>query len=105
MEQLRSARLPSTSTLIAVCLALMLSGCGSSDSTSGGSGSSSGSSGSGGSTQTYTLSGTVGGLRGSGLTHAVNGAAETVSSGASNVALASGLASGTAYLVSVDSRG
>jgi hypothetical protein len=62
MEQLRSARLPSTSTLIAACLALMLSGCGGSDSTSGSSGSSSGSSGSGGSAQRYTLSGTVGGL-------------------------------------------
>ena len=78
--------------LINACLTLVLAGC-------GGSGSSS-TTGTGGG-QTYSLSGTVSGVDNGTLVLAVNGAQVTVAEGATSVALASGLSSGTAYTVTV----
>ena len=66
-----------------VCLTLALVGC-------GGSGS-----------QTYGLSATVSGVDDGALVLAVNGTQVTVAEGATTVALASGLGSGTAYAVTV----
>jgi NHL repeat len=57
--------------------------------------------GSGGSPQTYSLSGTVSGVNSGTLVLAVNGAQVTVAEGATTVALASGLAAGAAYTVTV----
>jgi sugar lactone lactonase YvrE len=90
-----SARLVAIPMIVAFCPALVLSGCGRSDSSSSGSGTAA---------QTYALSGTVSGLSGSGLALNVNGAPVMVSRGASSVALASGLASGSAYRVSVGTQ-
>ena len=47
------------------------------------------------------MTGTVSGLTGTGLVLSANGAPVTVSGGATSVALAAGLASGTAYTVTV----
>jgi streptogramin lyase len=78
------------------CAALALSGCGGGGDTSPGSSTTST-----GRPQTYSLNGTVSGLTSSGLVLAVNSTTVAVSEGAKSVALASGLASGTAYIVSV----
>src|ERR1700691_5046956 len=79
------------SILGALCVTLALGACGSGDSP-GPSGSSS---------AKYTVTGTVSGLTGTGLVLSANGAPVTVSGGATSVALAAGLASGTAYTVTV----
>ena len=54
--------------------------------------------------QTYSLSGTVGGLTKSGLVLSVNGMAVTLTSGATSVTFAKGLASGSEYTVSVQTQ-
>jgi hypothetical protein len=89
MEHINQVRIPCA--LIVISAALGLSGCGG---------------GGGGSTtpQTYSLSSTISGLTGSGLVLSVNGTAVTVTSGATSVALAKGLASGSAYTVSVQTQ-
>ena len=76
-----------------LCMTLALAGC-------GGSGSSS-TTGTGGNAQTYSLSGTVSGVNSGTLVLAVNGVQVTVAEGATTVALASGLAAGAAYTVTV----
>ena len=55
----------------------------------------------GGTPQTYSLSGTVSGVSNGALVLAVDGASVTVAEGATTAALASGLADGTAYTVTV----
>ena len=53
---------------------------------------------------TYSVSGTVSGLTGSGLTLSINGANVSVASNATTVTLASGLSPGVAYAVSVQTQ-
>src|ERR1700722_8706922 len=92
MSYNRVIRLLQSRLFVNVCLTLTLVGCGgsgSSTTTPTGSG------------QTYTLSGTVSGVDNGVLVLAVNGTQVTVAEGATTVALASGLSSGTAYAVTV----
>lgn len=53
---------------------------------------------------TFSVSGTISGLNGNGLTLTVNGHVITVTSGSTNVVLASGLNSGTTYGVTVTTQ-
>ena len=76
---------------MSLCVTLALSACGSGDPTTP----------SGSSSAKYALTGTVSGLTGTGLVLSVNGTPVTVGGGATSVALAAGLASGTAYTVTV----
>jgi hypothetical protein len=77
-----------------LCMTLALAGC-------GGSGSSTTTTTTGSTPQTYSLSGTVSGVNSGTLVLAVDGAQVTVAEGATTVALASGLAAGAAYSVTV----
>jgi uncharacterized repeat protein (TIGR03803 family) len=86
---------------ISVCL-LTLSACGGGSSST--TTSSSSSSSSGGTPPTYNLSGSVSGYSSSGLVLAVNGTAVPVTSNATSVTLASGLASGASFQVSVQTQ-
>ncbi|HEY1899933.1 MAG TPA: choice-of-anchor tandem repeat GloVer-containing protein [Steroidobacteraceae bacterium] len=54
--------------------------------------------------QTYSLSGTISGLNGGGLVLAVNGSSVAVPNGTTTESLASGLASGSTYAVSVGAQ-
>ena len=92
MNYNRVIRLLHFPLFVNVCLTLALVGC-------GGSGSSGSTTPGGG--QTYSLSGTVSGVDNGALVLAVNGTQVTVAEGATTVALASGLSSGTAYAVTV----
>ncbi|HVW71466.1 MAG TPA: hypothetical protein VHB68_20970 [Steroidobacteraceae bacterium] len=92
MKNNRSTRLAYARFLIASCGVLALGGCG-------------GSSNNGGPTvPTYTLSATISGLGSSVLVLSVNGSSSTISGDATTVALAYGMASGTAYSVAVQTQ-
>jgi uncharacterized repeat protein (TIGR03803 family) len=71
-----------------VCTALLLGGCNSNSSN----------------TQSYSLNGTVSGLSTNGLVLSVDGANVSVAGGTTSVPLASGLAAGTAYTVTVQTQ-
>jgi sugar lactone lactonase YvrE len=85
------ARRSTASILCALCVTLALGACGSGDSTTP----------SGNPSEKYALTATVSNLTGAGLVLSVNGNPVTVGSGATSAALAPGLASGTAYTVTV----
>ena len=97
-HQSSRTRLPLKTIALVVWLGLHLTGC----SGGGGGGASAGASSASG--QTYSLDATVKDLSSSGLVLAVNSASVPVTSGATDVTLASGLASGSSYTVGVETQ-